>query len=388
MLAKEINILHLEDEVMDAYLVKKILDRAMLNFNITVICDKESFINALHAGTYDIILADHSMPNFTAMDALHILKEKNIDLPLILVTGTVSEEYSVNAMKEGAWDYVLKDRLQRLPSAVTSALERYEATLDKKRHIKEIFAKEALMKEAERLARFGSWQADLVNGHSAWSDEKYRILGYEPEAVAPTFENFMARVHPDDVAHVKQVHEHAFSHLNNMKYECRMLIAQGVIKYIRCEMVIKRDTDGNITALTGIIRDITESQEAKQRLSENENKYKCLFAYSPQPMWVIEEGSSRFLDVNKAAMAHYGYSYEEFMSMTAADIRPITERNSFMEVFMAAKSEERSNRGVWKHQKKDGTLIDVEIMASSVMFDGMAARLILLYDVTKAAVTA
>ena len=114
METKEINILHLEDEVMDAYLVKKILERAMLKFHVTVICDKDAFISALHTGKYDIILADHSMPQFTAMDALQIMKEKNIDLPFILVTGTVSEEYSVNAMKEGAWDYILKDRLQRL----------------------------------------------------------------------------------------------------------------------------------------------------------------------------------------------------------------------------------------------------------------------------------
>lgn len=382
MADKVINILHLEDEVMDAYLVKKILDRASLQFEITVICDKESFINALHTGNWDIILADHSMPQFTAMDALQILREKNIDLPLILVTGTVSEEYSVNAMKEGAWDYILKDRLQRLPSAVTQALDRYEASLDKKKHIKEIFAKEALMKEAERLARFGSWQADLVNGRSAWSDEKYRILGYDPGEVPPSFENFMAKVHPDDILHVKQVHEHAFSYLNNMKYECRLVSAPGVTKYIYSELVIKRDTDNNITALTGFIRDVTETHEAKQKLNDSESKYKYLFAYSPLPAWVIEEGSSRFLDVNKAAMDHYGYTYEEFLGMTAADIRPATEREHFMNTFREVPAETTTNKGMWKHQKKDGAIINVEVTSGAVVFDGIPARLILLNDVT------
>lgn len=374
----EINILHLEDEVMDAYLVKKILERAMLKFNITVIYDRESFISALHTGIYNVILADHSMPQFTAMDALHIMKEKNIELPFILVTGTVSEEYSVNAMKEGAWDYILKDRLQRLPSAVTSALERYEATLDKKRHIKEIIAKEALMKEAERLAHFGSWQADFVNGNSTWSDEKYRILGYEPGEVPPNFENFMKRVHPDDIAHVKQVHDDAFVNQNSLKYECRIVTPGNETKYIHAELVIKRDTDFNITALTGFVHNTTQYTQTQQKLEESEQKYKYLFAHSPQPAWVIDADTYRFLDVNDAAVNYYGYSHSEFLGMTALDLRPENEKALYEKVMSEGIKNNQTQKTTWQHIKKDGSIVTAEILSANVMFAGKSARLVLL----------
>lgn len=379
---KEINILHLEDEVMDAYLVKKILERAMLKFQVNVICDKEAFISALHTGKYDIILADHSMPQFTAMDALHIMKEKNIDLPFILVTGTVSEEYSVNAMKEGAWDYILKDRLQRLPSAVTSSLERYEASLDKKKHIKEIIAKEALMKEAERLAHFGSWQADLVNGNSTWSDEKYRILGYEPGEVAASFENFMARVHPDDIAGVKQIHEHAFGNLNSLKYECRIVTNANETKYIHAELVIKRDTGYNITALTGFVHDVTESKAAELKLEESELKYKYLFTHSPQPAWVFDAETYCFLDVNEAAIKYYGYTYDEFRAMTAFDIRPNDERTQFEKSIIEDIKNNTTHKSTWRHIKKDGSLVNADVLSANVMYDGRPARLVLLTNLT------
>jgi CheY-like chemotaxis protein len=74
MKTNHIEILHLEDEVMDAYLVRKILDRSHLDFNITVVGDKASFVKEILNRSFDLILADHSLPQFTAMEALFFLK--------------------------------------------------------------------------------------------------------------------------------------------------------------------------------------------------------------------------------------------------------------------------------------------------------------------------
>ncbi len=379
MIGNEINILHLEDEVMDAYLVRKILERALLKFTITVICDKASFASAIQTGKYDIILADHSMPQFTAVDALRIMKEKNIDLPFILVTGTVSEEYSVNAMKEGAWDYILKDRLQRLPSAVTGTLERYQATLDKKKHLNEIIAREAMMKEAEKLAGFGSWQANLMTGTTFWSDHKYRLLGYEPGEVVPSFDVFMARIHPEDSAYVKQIHENAFAMLDKLQYECRVVTVGGEIRYLHSELVIKRNEQQQIETLAGFIHDVTEVRQAMKQKEDSEKKYKYLFEHNPQPAWVIDTCTHKFLDVNHAAISYYGYSYEDFIGMTALDLRPKEDSAMYLQY---AEDSRNAAATTWKrngrHQKKDGTIVQVEITASNVVFDEKPAQLILL----------
>jgi PAS domain S-box-containing protein len=384
MIGNEINILHLEDEVMDAYLVRKILERAQLKFTITVICDKASFSSAIQTGKYDIILADHSMPQFTAVDALRIMKEKNIDLPFILVTGTVSEEYSVNAMKEGAWDYILKDRLQRLPSAVTSALERFQATLDRKNHLNEIIAREAMMKEAEKLAGFGSWQADMVRGVTFWSDHKYRILGYEPGDVMPSFDVFMARVHPEDSEYVKKIHEHALASLDKLKYECRVVTPNGTVHYLHSELVIKRNDQQQIVSLAGFIHDVTEARQAMKQKEDSDKKYQYLFEHSPQPAWVLDAQTHRFLDVNHAAISYYGYSYEEFLGMTALELRPKEDIASFLKY---AEDSSNTSATTWKrtgrHLKKDGTIVQVEITASNVVFDEKPAKLILLTHVAE-----
>jgi PAS domain S-box-containing protein len=379
MITNEINILHLEDEVMDAYLVRKILERAMLKFTITVICDKASFLSAIQTGRYDIILADHSMPQFTAVDALRIMKEKNIEIPFILVTGTVSEEYSVNAMKEGAWDYILKDRLQRLPSAVTGTLERYQATVDKRKHLDEIIAREGMMKEAEKMAGFGSWQADMVSGTSFWSDHKYRILGYEPGDVVPSFESFMARIHPEDREYVIRAHEDAFAANTNLKYECRVVTPTGAIRYLHSELVIKRDEQQQVTALAGFIHDVTEARSAMKQKEDSEKKYKYLFEHSPQPAWVTDSMTHKFLDVNHAAISFYGYSYDEFLSMTALDILPDSDKEDYLK---HTENSINNNCPNWKqtraHLKKDGIRVMAEITSSSVIFDGKPAQLILI----------
>ena len=120
-----LKILHLEDLPDDAELVARELRKAGIIYEAIPAGSKIEFINALKKFSPDIILSDHSLPSFDSHEALKIVKESGILVPFILVTATVSEEYAVNIIKEGASDYILKDRLQRLPNAILGALEKY-----------------------------------------------------------------------------------------------------------------------------------------------------------------------------------------------------------------------------------------------------------------------
>jgi PAS domain S-box-containing protein/putative nucleotidyltransferase with HDIG domain len=115
-------VLVLEDRPSDAELVLYELKRAGFQFEYERVDNEPDYLKAL-APPPDIILADYSMPQFTAMQALHLLKERSLDVPFIVVTGTISEEAAVDTMKQGAADYLLKDRLSRLSQAVERALE-------------------------------------------------------------------------------------------------------------------------------------------------------------------------------------------------------------------------------------------------------------------------
>jgi signal transduction histidine kinase len=121
---RPLRILHLEDLAADAEIVERVLRKSQFNFEKKVVVDRPDFIRALRQFKPDIILSDHSLPAFNSLEALRITREEGIHAPFILVTATVSEEYAVSVIKEGASDYILKDRLERLPNAVLNALER------------------------------------------------------------------------------------------------------------------------------------------------------------------------------------------------------------------------------------------------------------------------
>jgi two-component system sensor histidine kinase UhpB len=129
-MTKQLKILHLEDLPDDAELVARELKKSNINGQIMLVNKKDDFVHALKKFSPDIILSDHSLPSFDSLDALQILKKTGMHIPFILVTAAVSEEYAVNIMKEGAMDYILKDRLQRLPNAIRSALEKIETEVE------------------------------------------------------------------------------------------------------------------------------------------------------------------------------------------------------------------------------------------------------------------
>lgn len=125
---KELKILILEDVEEDAVLVDYALKREKFVFTRMRVDTREQFTDALDSFHPDVILSDHSLPQFNSLEALKICQNKKMDIPFILVTGAVSEEFAVNCLKRGADDYVLKTNLSRLPLAIRYALRqhRYE----------------------------------------------------------------------------------------------------------------------------------------------------------------------------------------------------------------------------------------------------------------------
>ncbi|MCM2313076.1 MAG: PAS domain S-box protein, partial [Steroidobacteraceae bacterium] len=131
-----------------------------------------------------------------------------------------------------------------------------------------------------------------------------------------------------------------------------------------------------------IVRDISDRRVAENRLRESEAQYRLLFRSNPQPMWVYDVETLRFLAVNEAALEHYGYAEPEFLAMTIADIRPEADRERLSADVVTHADDVLRHSGVWRHRRKDGTLIDVEITSHRIKFGDRRARLVLANDVT------
>ena len=144
-------------------------------------------------------------------------------------------------------------------------------------------------------------------------------------------------------------------------------------------------------------RDITEGKRAEDEikklnktlqaraaeLQESEKRYRLLFDESPQPVWVCDRETLAFLEVNEAAVRHYGYSRQEFLSMTLREIRPPEDVSSFEEYLSQRGHSERYAVATRRHRKKDGAIIDVEVYSYDLNFPARPARVALVYDVTE-----
>ncbi len=134
-------------------------------------------------------------------------------------------------------------------------------------------------------------------------------------------------------------------------------------------------------------RDISERKQVEAGLRESEQQYRLVFHGNPTPMWVFDHETLAFLEVNEAALAHYGYTREELLGMTLKDIRPPEEVPAMIEYLHQLVRAERPPGpgllGVWRHQKKDGTPIDVEIKWSPISFKGRRASLAMINDISE-----
>jgi signal transduction histidine kinase len=123
----DLKILFLEDREDDCGLVKRTLEKAGFQFELMSVDTRAEFEEALAFFQADVILSDHALPQFNSSEALAMCRSRGIDVPFILVTGTVSEEFAANCIKLGADDYILKSNLTRLPAAISNALKKKEA---------------------------------------------------------------------------------------------------------------------------------------------------------------------------------------------------------------------------------------------------------------------
>ncbi|MEX2403025.1 MAG: histidine kinase dimerization/phosphoacceptor domain -containing protein [Balneolales bacterium] len=242
---KQLKILHLEDSPDDAMFVERCIKKAISPCKIHVVDNKEDYLNAMRGFNPDIILSDHSMPKFDSIQALDLFKREGRNIPFILVTGAVSEEFAVQSLKRGADDYILKSQLDRLPNAVKQSLDKkktekqrdelvqkLEASLVEKDNLlqeKDVLIKEVHHRVKNNLAIITSLlniQASSVN------DEYYKSLLVESEN----------RVRSMGMIHEMLYRQDDFSSISFESYILKLLQFIST-NYLRTGLSVKYDVE-------------------------------------------------------------------------------------------------------------------------------------------------
>ena len=200
-----------------------------------------------------------------------------------------------------------------------------------------------------------------------------RIWGYPVEPLMNDSLAHLERIHPDDKLLLLESYERQRQG-EKTSIEIRFIHRDGSVHWILDRAFPVRDRNGNLIRIAGIAEDVSaqkqlerERASALRKLEESTEKYKRLFNANPQPMWILDSNTRRFLEVNDAAIRSFGYSREELVQMSLADlertIRPVNERTAVITC-------------------KDGQEIHVEVNANELDYDGQQARLAALTDVT------
>ena len=241
---------------------------------------------------------------------------------------------------------------------------------------------EASLAAAQHLAHLGSWETDLVSGAVHWSDEAFRILGLTPQSVAPSYAAFLAAIHPDDRERVDRASEAGLAAGTPRSIEYRVVHPDGAVRVVQDQSQLLHDSDGRPLQRIGALLDITARQATEAALREREAQFRYLFAGNPHPMWVYDDATLAVLEVNDAAVAHYGYTRGEFLAMTLADFRPPEELDR-LQAGVAARRTGHTGPTAARHRLKDGRIIAVEIRSTPLSFAGRPARLVVAQDVTE-----
>ncbi len=189
---------------------------------------------------------------------------------------------------------------------------------------------------------------------------------------------------PEQAAMIRANDERVMAQDRPETFEEELDTADGRVTFLATKGAL-HDAEGRVAGMFGISHDITERLVAQRRLRDSEQHYRLLFEANPHPMWLVNSETHRFIAVNEAALKHYGYSQDEFLAMTIADIGPPEERARLartLDHLVEAPVIGPRHLGSWRHRCRDGRLIDAEISTTAVLKDGVPAQLVLAQDIT------
>lgn len=486
---KDLKILLLEDSKADAEMIQRLLDNEKMNCEFCLVMNKSAFVKALDSFSPDIILSDHALPQFNSSKALEIARQKYPQLPFILVTGAASEEFAANIIKLGADDYILKDRIARLPAAIKTAMKQRRIEKDHREVLEKIKENEEKYRTLVERVSDGFIALDLkwnfiflnkkaeelynrppgyLTGKNIWTEfpesvDKVFYHAYHQAAktqqhtylTAYSFATkkwIEANIYPSatgfsiffrDIS--EQIKAENKARKSEEKYGTIMeRISDGFValdknwnytyinkkggeilnrnpeeligknmwiefpegvnqtfykayhkamknqKFIQLEeyfapfdVWLENHIYPSKDGLSIFFRDITERKKSEQLLKESEEKYRTIFFKSPLPIWIFNQKTLQFLEVNNAAIRHYGYSREEFLSMTLTDIRPPEDVPALLKDISKIKNSSTTAHGIWRHLKKNGEVIIVESTAHHIDYNDMKVRMVITNDITK-----
>lgn len=355
-----IKILHIEDVRSDAVLIARSLKKAGLDFESLIVETKKEYIDALDSFGPDIILSDHLLPDFDSLQALEILQASGKHIPFILITSVLRDEVAVNIIKSGASDYILKDRMERLPVAIENTLERFRLEREKQDYIDKITSNERRQRLLLENGTDPVLLMDAQGNINYTSPNVEKTLGYKEGEVLKM--NLNSLYHPDNVAE-------AFEELRESlekpgkTLSCgikRMIHRDGSWRWVEMSltnMLQNADVNGIINNL----RDVTERRKSELAIRESETKYKAFFENSLDGI-LLSSPDGRIFAANPTACEMFKMTEKEICEAERSGIS--NPEDPSMKRFLEEREKNGKVTAELRLARKGGMLFPAEVTST------------------------
>jgi two-component system, cell cycle sensor histidine kinase and response regulator CckA len=325
-----LKVLYLEDSLKDVEIIRELLIDAGYDLSIKCTENKKEFTSLLRGNNYDIILSDFSVPGFDAFGALQLSNDLRPEIPFICVSGSIGEDIAIDLIKKGAVDYVLKDRMARLPLAIKRALD--EVKEKQTRHL----AEDSLRESEQRFqvlaenSPVGIFQTDAEGSTTYVNPRWCQISGLSKEEALGN--GWFNAVHNDDKEKLSSGWKKAI-HAHNASYaEYRFVRKDGTIAWVIGQAVPEKDEKNKIVGYVGTITDITERKWAEEELKKSQDVYRSIFENTGNATMIVDENTIISL-ANNECLSVTGYSPEKLVGTSwtkhvAPDSLELMRRNS------------------------------------------------------------
>jgi len=355
----KIKILHLEDSDLDAELLQSHLEKEGIDCTISRVFLKNEFINAIQVTQFDLILSDNTLPDFDGIDALRLAKKFQPDTPFIFLSGTLGEDVAIEAMRWGAADYILKQKIEKFGVTIKRVIE-------ESRRKKELEEANRKIRENEERVRIGLSTVNIAVFHQD-KELKYTWmyqpqLNYKPEqVVGKTDYELLPREAAERITKIKR---HVLKTNQRVRDEVTVHW-KGETFYFDLVVEPLFDSAGQTIGIIGASLDITEREKMLVALTESEEKFRSLFENAVLGLYRTAP-SGEILMVNPALAQMLGYS--SFKELKNRNL----EKEGFETLYPRARfKEEIESKGiivgresVWT--KKNGEKIFVRESAKAI----------------------
>lgn len=266
-MGQRLKVLIVEDSEDDMLLLVRELRSNGWDVEYKGVDNATDMTRCLEEETWDIIISDYAMPGFSGLDALHIAADKCVDVPFVILSGTIGEQTAVETMRAGAHDYIMKGHLALLGPAVRRELREAEIRREHRRV-------EQCFRIVSKVATDIIYEWDLRDGRITWFGPIEEALGYEAADMPRTSSDWLELIHPDDRLHLKDITE--YRQEEPLCQEIRVRKKDGTWLYWADRGAPVLDDHGRAVKWIGGYSDITERKRSESQLVEYQRRLKSL----------------------------------------------------------------------------------------------------------------